>query len=86
LTKKTYNYENKLLSDRILVKPNAIEEKFFWYYTTGNQKNRDESVIVAIGPKVKELKVGDTVRKFQGTWCPIYGRRGRLFDTKRRIR
>jgi co-chaperonin GroES (HSP10) len=28
-----------------------------------DQKNRDESV-VAIGPKVKELKVGDTIRKF----------------------
>jgi hypothetical protein len=28
----------------------------FWYYTTGESKNRDESVIVAIGPKVKELK------------------------------
>jgi co-chaperonin GroES (HSP10) len=77
----------KLLSDRILVKPNAIEERnSFGIILPENQKNRDESVIVAIGPKVKELKVGDTVRKFTSTWCPIYGRRGRLFDTKRRIR
>jgi co-chaperonin GroES (HSP10) len=55
----------KLLSDRILVKPNAIEERnSFGIILPENQKNRDESVIVAIGPKVKELKVGDTIRKF----------------------
>jgi hypothetical protein len=52
----------KLLSDRILVK-NAIEERNLVLYYR-KIKNRD-SVIVAIGPKVKELKVGDTVRKFR---------------------
>jgi co-chaperonin GroES (HSP10) len=51
----------KLLSDRILVKPMRLRE--FFGIIPENQKNRDESVIVAIGPKVKELK-GDTVRKF----------------------
>lgn len=55
----------QLLSDRILVKPNAVEERnSFGIILPENQKNRDESVIVAVGPKVKELKVGDTIRKF----------------------
>jgi hypothetical protein len=62
-----------------------LKRGIFWYYTTGESKNRDESVIV-VGPKVKELKVGDTRKISASTWYSIYGRRCRLFDTQRRFR
>jgi DNA-binding transcriptional regulator YdaS (Cro superfamily) len=54
----------KLLSDRILVSLRLKREILLVLYYRKSKKQR-RKCCVAIGPKVKELKVGDTVRKFR---------------------
>jgi co-chaperonin GroES (HSP10) len=56
----------RLLKDRVLVKPSAVEEtNSFGIILPENQKNRDQGVVVAVGDKVQQVKVGDAIRKFK---------------------
>jgi hypothetical protein len=45
LTKKTYNMKIKLLSDRILVKPNAKERNSFGIILPENQKTETKVLL-----------------------------------------
>lgn len=55
----------QLLHDNILVKMDEVEEKTAsGIYLPERKKNRDTGEVVQIGPKVKNIKVGDRVKKF----------------------
>jgi co-chaperonin GroES (HSP10) len=56
----------QLLKDRVLVKPSQVEQtNSFGIILPDNHQNKDQGVVVAIGEKVVEIKVGDTIRKFK---------------------
>jgi len=67
----------RLLKDRVLVKPSAIEEtNSFGIILPENHKNRDKGVVVAVGEKVAQIKVGDTIRKFKAVTGIPYSENG----------
>ena len=67
----------RLLKDRVLVKPSVIEEtNSFGIILPENQKNKDNGVVVAIGERVQEIKVGDTIRKFKAVAGIPYSEEG----------
>ncbi len=53
----------KLLSDRILIRKNAIEKKTAsGIIVPDEMANKNEGVVVLIGNRVQHIKEGDTVR------------------------
>jgi len=67
----------RLLKDRVLVKPNPTEKSnIFGIILPESQQDRDKGVVVAIGERVSEIKVGDTIRKFKAVQGIPYSEEG----------
>jgi len=67
----------KLLSDRILVKPIKAEQRTsFGIILPEHQQNNDLGVVVSVGPKVKEIKIGDKIQKYKQVHGVPYNEEG----------
>jgi co-chaperonin GroES (HSP10) len=64
----------KLLNDRVLIQPNARQEQTAGgIFLSATAHRKTEGVVIATGPAVKALKVGDYVRLFDNVGIPVDG-------------
>lgn len=62
----------KLLSDRILIQPSERKQQTAsGIYLPSEAERKTEGTVIAIGPKVQAIKIGDYVRLFDHTGIEI---------------